>query len=80
MFEITSSRTADKISVLFSINPGAPCYVAQVYVANPSYGCQKNRKKGKNKKKIVCRHNQGLKLICQPVFLKSTLSPKVLEN
>ena len=70
-------RRVIKISVLFSINPGAPCYVAQVYVANPSYGCQKNRKK---RQKIVCRHNQGLKLICQPVFLKSTLSPKVLEN
>ena len=48
---IFSSRTADQISVLFSINPGAPCYVAQVYVANPSYGCQKNRKKAKIKKK-----------------------------
>lgn len=68
-----SSRTADKISVLFSINPGAPCYVAKVYVG---YGCQKIEKR----QKMVCRHNQGLKLICQPVFLKSTLSPKVLEN
>ena len=37
-------------------------------------------KKWKKRQKMVCRHNQGLKLICQPVHLKSTLSPKVLEN
>ena len=40
-----SLRTADKISVLFSINPGDSCYVAKVYVG---YGCQKIEKKAKN--------------------------------
>ena len=44
-----SLRTADKISVLFSINPGAPCYVAQVY--DVGYGCQKISKRQKIAKK-----------------------------
>ena len=47
--EPISSRLAEKISVLFSINPGAPYYVAQVY--DVGYGCQKISKRQKIAKK-----------------------------